>query len=69
MYVIISDFMFLQLLTDAIGGLDSSDVTLITSLWDGMNLVSSEFVACQDSKRGVLILSEVIYIYATLHYA
>ncbi|XP_047961786.1 alpha,alpha-trehalose-phosphate synthase [UDP-forming] 1-like [Salvia hispanica] len=35
-----------------------SDVTLITSLWDGMNLVSSEFVACQDSKRGVLILSE-----------
>jgi hypothetical protein len=25
-----------------------------------MNLVSYEFVACQDSKKGVLILSEVI---------
>ena len=25
-----------------------------------MNLVSYEFVACQDAKRGVLILSEVI---------
>ncbi|XP_042034994.1 alpha,alpha-trehalose-phosphate synthase [UDP-forming] 1-like [Salvia splendens] len=35
-----------------------SDVALVTSLRDGMNLVSSEFVACQDSKRGVLILSE-----------
>ncbi|KAK6132582.1 hypothetical protein DH2020_033684 [Rehmannia glutinosa] len=34
------------------------DVALVTSLRDGMNLVSYEFVACQDSKRGVLILSE-----------
>lgn len=25
-----------------------------------MNLVSYEFVACQDSKKGVLILSEVV---------
>jgi hypothetical protein len=25
-----------------------------------MNLVSYEFVACQDAKKGVLILSEVI---------
>ncbi|KAK6154244.1 hypothetical protein DH2020_008492 [Rehmannia glutinosa] len=36
-----------------------TDVALVTSLRDGMNLVSYEFVACQDSKRGVLILSEV----------
>ncbi|CAI9784295.1 unnamed protein product [Fraxinus pennsylvanica] len=35
-----------------------TDVALVTSLRDGMNLVSHEFVACQDSKRGVLILSE-----------
>ncbi|CAK7350328.1 unnamed protein product [Dovyalis caffra] len=36
-----------------------TDVALITSLRDGMNLVSYEFVACQASKKGVLILSEV----------
>ncbi|XP_024984056.1 alpha,alpha-trehalose-phosphate synthase [UDP-forming] 1-like [Cynara cardunculus var. scolymus] len=35
-----------------------TDVALITSLRDGMNLVSYEFVACQASKKGVLILSE-----------
>ncbi|PON69821.1 Trehalose-phosphatase [Parasponia andersonii] len=35
-----------------------TDVALVTSLRDGMNLVSYEFVACQDTKRGVLILSE-----------
>ncbi|KAL4627367.1 hypothetical protein ACB092_05G161100 [Castanea dentata] len=34
------------------------DVALVTSLRDGMNLVSYEFVACQASKKGVLILSE-----------
>ena len=28
-----------------------------------MNLVSYEFVACQDAKKGVLILSEVITKY------
>ncbi|KAG8637388.1 hypothetical protein MANES_15G116000v8 [Manihot esculenta] len=33
-------------------------VALVTSLRDGMNLVSYEFVACQASKKGVLILSE-----------
>lgn len=38
----------------------SSDVALVTSLRDGMNLVSYEFVACQEAKKGVLILSEVI---------
>ncbi|KAK7272608.1 hypothetical protein RJT34_29319 [Clitoria ternatea] len=35
-----------------------TDVALVTSLRDGMNLVSYEFVACQDNKKGVLILSE-----------
>lgn len=35
------------------------DVALVTSLRDGMNLVSYEFVACQNAKKGVLILSEV----------
>lgn len=38
----------------------TSDVALVTSLRDGMNLVSYEFVACQEAKKGVLILSEVI---------
>ncbi|WZZ34042.1 hypothetical protein YC2023_017443 [Brassica napus] len=37
----------------------SSDVALVTSLRDGMNLVSYEFVACQEAKKGVLILSEL----------
>ena len=37
------------------------DVALVTSLRDGMNLVSYEFVACQASKKGVLILSEVCF--------
>nr|GEY21955.1 alpha,alpha-trehalose-phosphate synthase [UDP-forming] 1-like [Tanacetum cinerariifolium] len=36
-----------------------TDIAIVTSLRDGMNLVSYEFVACQDAKRGVLILSEV----------
>ncbi|KAK1268221.1 Alpha,alpha-trehalose-phosphate synthase [UDP-forming] 1 [Acorus gramineus] len=36
-----------------------TDIALVTSLRDGMNLVSYEFVACQASKKGVLILSEV----------
>ncbi|CAM8988082.1 unnamed protein product [Rhodiola kirilowii] len=35
-----------------------TDVVLVTSLRDGMNLVSYEFVICQDEKKGVLILSE-----------
>ncbi|KAL0683747.1 hypothetical protein Bca4012_050595 [Brassica carinata] len=35
-----------------------TDVALVTSLRDGMNLVSYEFVACQEAKKGVLILSE-----------
>ena len=35
-----------------------SDICLITSLRDGMNLVAQEFVACQDANNGVLVLSE-----------
>ena len=35
-----------------------ADICLITSLRDGMNLVAQEFVACQERKKGVLILSE-----------
>lgn len=46
-----------------------SDVALVTSLRDGMNLVSYEFVACQDAKKGVLILSEVITKLAEFGYA
>jgi hypothetical protein len=33
-------------------------VALVTSLRDGMNLVSYEYVACQSENAGVLILSE-----------
>lgn len=35
-----------------------TDVALVTSLRDGMNLVSYEFVACQADNHGVLVLSE-----------
>jgi trehalose 6-phosphate synthase/phosphatase len=35
-----------------------SDVMLVTSIRDGMNLVSYEYVACQEGKYGVLVLSE-----------
>lgn len=38
---------------------DVSDVGLITPLRDGMNLVAKEYIACQGSKAGVLILSEM----------
>jgi alpha,alpha-trehalose-phosphate synthase [UDP-forming] len=35
----------------------AADVCLVTSLHDGMNLVSKEFIAARDDERGVLILS------------
>eukprot|EP00917_Polyrhabdina_sp_WS-2016_P014443 GHVP01031564.1.p1 GENE.GHVP01031564.1~~GHVP01031564.1.p1 ORF type:complete len:844 (-),score=153.51 GHVP01031564.1:52-2583(-) len=35
-----------------------ADVCVVTSLRDGMNLVSYEFIASQEAKKGVLILSE-----------
>ncbi|KAB8077030.1 glycosyl transferase [Aspergillus leporis] len=36
-----------------------SDICLLTSRRDGMNLVASEYVACQEHKHGVLVLSEL----------
>jgi len=36
-----------------------ADVLMVTSLRDGMNLVSFEYVACQERNHGVLILSEM----------
>lgn len=44
----------------------SLDVMLVTSLRDGMNLVSYEFIACQEAKKGVLVLSEVTKVFAFL---
>lgn len=35
-----------------------ADACLLSSTRDGMNLVSFEYVACQDKKNGVLVLSE-----------
>jgi len=35
----------------------AADACLVTSLHDGMNLVSKEFIAARDDERGVLILS------------
>lgn len=35
-----------------------SDVCLVSSTRDGMNLVSYEYIACQQEKKGALILSE-----------
>lgn len=35
-----------------------ADVCMVTSLHDGMNLVSKEFVAARDDEKGVLILSQ-----------
>jgi alpha,alpha-trehalose-phosphate synthase [UDP-forming] len=35
----------------------AADVCLVTSLHDGMNLVSKEFVAARDDEQGVLVLS------------
>ena len=36
----------------------ASDVCMVTSLHDGMNLVAKEFVAAREDERGVLILSQ-----------
>jgi len=35
-----------------------SDVCLISSTRDGMNLVAYEYIACQEERNGVLVLSE-----------
>ena len=36
----------------------AADVALVTSLHDGMNLVSKEFIAAHDDERGTLIVSQ-----------
>jgi len=35
-----------------------SDVCLVSSTRDGMNLVSYEYIACQQARQGVMIISE-----------
>jgi trehalose 6-phosphate synthase len=40
---------------------------IVTSLKDGMNLVSKEYAACQVDKNGVLILSEFAGSASQLH--
>lgn len=35
-----------------------SDAIVITSIRDGMNLVAKEYIACQQGKHGLLVLSE-----------
>jgi len=44
-----------------------ADAALVTSTRDGMNLVSYEYVACQQEKHGVLILSEFAGAAQSLH--
>lgn len=36
----------------------AADVCIVTSIRDGMNLVAFEYVACQEARAGVLLLSE-----------
>lgn len=35
-----------------------ADTTMVTPIWDGMNLVAKEFVAAKADKKGALVLSE-----------
>ena len=44
-----------------------SDVCLVTSTRDGMNLVSFEYIACQRDRHGVLVLSEFAGAAESLH--
>lgn len=44
-----------------------SDMVLITSIMDGMNLVACEYVACQDENNGVVVLSKYAGALSTLH--
>lgn len=36
-----------------------ADICLISSRRDGMNLVASEYIACQEDRCGILVLSEL----------
>ena len=47
----------------------AADVCLVTSLHDGMNLVSKEFVAARDDMQGVLVLSRFAGAANELHEA
>jgi trehalose 6-phosphate synthase len=47
----------------------AADVCVVTSLHDGMNLVSKEFVAARDDEQGVLVLSEFAGSSRELHEA
>jgi len=47
----------------------ASDVCMVTSLHDGMNLVAKEFVAARDDERGVLVLSQFTGAANELHEA
>lgn len=47
----------------------AADICLITSLRDGLNLVSKEYIACQTNNEGVLILSEMAGAAEELRYA
>ncbi|HBG04725.1 MAG: trehalose-6-phosphate synthase [Geobacteraceae bacterium GWC2_58_44] len=46
-----------------------ADVCMVTSLHDGMNLVSKEFVASRDDEQGVLVLSQFTGAAHELHEA
>ena len=47
----------------------ASEVCMVTSLHDGMNLVSKEFIAARDDERGVLVLSQFTGAARELHEA
>jgi len=47
----------------------ASDVCLVTSLHDGMNLVAKEFIAAREDERGVLVLSQFTGAARELHEA
>jgi trehalose 6-phosphate synthase/phosphatase len=46
-----------------LGLLTAADVCLITSLRDGMNLTSHEYVVCQEEQKNPLVLSEVNFMF------
>ena len=47
----------------------ATDVCMVTSLHDGMNLVAKEFIAARDDERGVLVLSQFTGAARELHEA
>lgn len=52
-----------------VGYYGRADICLITSLRDGLNLVSKEYIACRHSDDGTLILSEMAGAAKELQYA